>query len=153
MLGRGVKFLFVEQDIVSVEDHVLHHDILVAFELGIRRQTRGIDRHHLLPVHSDAGGLVALRPCLRCAPLPFRGVVLGRRLWCVGLDRGHALLALEPVDLIAQALVFRLGRPQVGPDVFQQVEQLPHEFACLFIGDAVQVKVFEHSAACSRGET
>ena len=71
----------------------------------------------------------------------------------VGLDRGNALLALEPVDLIAQALVLRLGRPQVGPDVLQQVEQLPHEFACLFIGDAVQVKVFEHSAACSRGET
>ena len=30
MPGRGVKLLFVEQDIVSAEDHVLHHDVLVA---------------------------------------------------------------------------------------------------------------------------
>ena len=86
MLGGGVKFLFVEQDIVSVEDHVLHHDVLVAFALGIRRQTHGIEQHRLLPVHSDAGGLVALRPCLRCAPLPFRGVVLA--MWRVALIVG-----------------------------------------------------------------
>ena len=97
-----------------------------------------------------------LRPfdhALRFAPFLFRGVVLGGRLRRVGLDRGLALLALEPVDLVAQALVLRLGRPQVGPDIFQQVEQLPDEFACPFIGDAVQVKVFKHSAAGSRGGT
>jgi hypothetical protein len=40
-----------------------------------------------------------------------------------------ALLALEPVDLVAQALDFRLGCPQVSPHVFQQVEQPLDEFA------------------------
>src|SRR6266568_50018 len=46
-----------------------------------------------------------------------------------------------------------LGCPQVSPHVFQQVEQPSDEFACLGICDAVQVKVFEHSAAGSSRET
>jgi len=48
-----------------------------------------------------------------------------------------ALLSLEPVDLVAQALDFRLGCPEVSPHVFEQVEQPPDECACLCIRDAV----------------
>ena len=55
------------------------------------------------------------------------------------------------ITTVAQALVFRLRRPQVGHDGFQQVEQLPDELACPFICDAVQVKVFKHIAAGSSG--
>jgi len=70
----------------------------------------------------------------------------------VGLDRGLALLSLEPVEFVAQTLDLRLGRPQVGRDVFQQGKQLPDEFARPVIRDAVQVKGFKHTAAGSGRE-
>ena len=113
----------------------------------------GTTRTVVAAVDRDAICLAAFRPRFRCASFLFRGEVLGGRLRRVGLDRGLALLALEPVDLVAQALDFRLGGPQVSSHVFQQVKQPPDEFACLFIGDAVQAKIFEHSAARSRGKT
>jgi hypothetical protein len=72
-------------------------------------------------------------------------------LWLVRLDRGPALLALEPVDLVAQALVLCLGHPQVSHDIFQQVEQLPDELASPVIRNAVQIKVFKHVVAGSSG--
>src|SRR6516162_10222326 len=136
-----------------MEEYILHHHGFVALEHRIRRQVSEINRHHVLSVDREAICLAAFRPRFWRAPFLFRGEVLGGRLRRVGLDRGLTLLALEPVDLVAQTLDFRLGCPQVSLHVFQQVEQPPDEFARLFICDAVQVKVFEHSAACSSGET
>ena len=153
VLRRGVKFLLPEPHMVGAEEHILHHHVCVALEHRIRRQARRINSHHLLPIDRDAVQLTAFRPRFRRATFLFRGEVLGGRLRRVGLDRGLALLALKPVDLVAQALDFRLGCPQLSSHVFQQVEQPPDEFACLFICDAGQVKVFEHSAARSSGET
>ena len=43
MLRRGVKLLFMEQDIVGTEDDVLHHHVLVPLELGIR-QANSLER-------------------------------------------------------------------------------------------------------------
>src|SRR5262245_4984762 len=77
-------------------------------------------------------------------------MVLTGRWWRIGFDLGGALLPLEPVDLVTQMLVLCLGRPQVGHDVFQHVEEPPDEFARSFICDAVQVKLFKHIAAGSR---
>src|SRR2546426_5364490 len=71
----------------------------------------------------------------------------------VGEDRGGALLPLESVDLIAQALIFFLSQPQGSHRVFQHVEQLLDEFASAGICDAVQVQVVKHVAIDSRGET
>src|SRR5712691_420463 len=76
--------------------------------------------------------------------------MLGRRLRRVGLDRRRALLAFEPIDLVAYALVFCLSRPEVGHDIFQHVQQPLDQLACPFIGNAGQVKVFKHSASGSR---
>ena len=70
----------------------------------------------------------------------------------VGLDGGLALLPLEPGNLIAQTLDFRLGRLKVGHDVFQPVEQLLNELAHSVIRDAVQVKVFKHVAMGSSAQ-
>jgi hypothetical protein len=97
--------------------------------------------------------LAPLRPRLGLTPFLFRGMVLARRWWRIGFDLGCALLPLEPVDLVAQALDFRLGCPEVSPHVFSQVEPPPDEFACLFIRDAVEVQLFEQSVAGSSGET
>ena len=77
-------------------------------------------------------------------------MVLGRRLRRVGLDRRRALLAFEPVELVAQALGLCLSRPEVGHDIFQHVQLLLDQLACPFIGNAGQVKVFKHSASGSR---
>src|SRR6266446_2941085 len=68
----------------------------------------------------------------------------------VGEDRGGALLPLESVDLIAQALIFFLSQPQGSHRVFQHVEQLLDEFASAGICDAVQVQVVKHVAIDSR---
>ena len=37
-LAWRVELLFAEQDIVSMDHHILHYHFLVALELGIRRQ-------------------------------------------------------------------------------------------------------------------
>ena len=118
VLRRGVKFLLPEQHIIGAEDHILHHHIFVALDHRIQRQAGGINGHHLLPVDRDAGRLTAFRPRFRRAPFLFRGEILRGRLRRVGLDRGLALCSLEPVDLIAQTLDFRLGCPEVSPHVF-----------------------------------
>lgn len=110
-----------------------------------------IDLHDLFPVDGNTVHLAAFRPPLGCTPFLFRGVVRARRLWLGRLDRGPALLALEPVDLVAQALVLCLGRPQVSHDIFQQIEQPPDELASPGIRNAVQIKVFKHVVAGSGG--
>src|SRR6266852_5328888 len=140
----------MEQDIVGAEDHVLYHHVLVSLEHGIWRQVRRIDLHHLLPVEGNPVRFAVFRPGLRLTPFLFRVVVLGRRLRRVGLDRRRALLAFEPVELVAQALVLCLSRPEVGHDTFQHVQQPLDQLACPFIGNAGQVKVFKHSASGSR---
>src|SRR5712691_3699893 len=149
MLRRGVKLLFMKQDIVGTEDDVLHHHILVPLEPGIRRQAVRIDLHDLFPVDGNTVHLAAFRPPLEFTPFLFRGVVRAGWLWLVRLDRGPALLALEPVDLVAQALVLCLGYPQVSHDIFQQIEQLPDELASPVIRNAVQIKVCKHVVAGS----
>jgi hypothetical protein len=126
------------------EDDFLHHHVLVPLELGIRRQTVWIDLHDLFPVDGNTVYLAAFRPPLGGTPFVFRGVVRTGQLWLVRLDRRPALLALEPVDLVAQALVLCLGHPQVRHDIFQQIEQLPDELASPVIRNAVQIKVFKH---------
>ncbi len=155
MLGRGVKFLCMEQDIVAVEDHVLHHHVRRAFEHRIWRWAACINFQHLLSVARDVLRLTPFRPPFRRVPFRFQGVVLGGRLRRVGFDRGLALLTLESGDFVAQALVFRLRCPQLSHDVFEPVEQRLNEFARAVIRDAVQVKVFKHvqGAPERRGHT
>src|SRR6516165_1004662 len=79
----------MEQDVVGAGGDVLHHHVLVAFEHGIRRQTIGIDLHHLCPVNGNTVCFVAFRPGLRLAPFLFRGVVRvgggGVLDWTLGL--------------------------------------------------------------------
>jgi hypothetical protein len=140
----------MEQHIVGTEEDILHHHVLIPLELGIRRQAVCSDRQHLFPIDRNAGSLAALRPRLGLPPFLFRGMVLAGRWGRVGLDCGCTLLPLESVDLVTQALVLCLGRPQVGHDVFQHVEELLDELARSFICDTVQVKIFKHIAAGSR---
>ena len=71
----------------------------------------------------------------------------------LGLIVGWPCSPLSRLISLRRRWILCLGCPQVSHDVFQQVEQPPDEFACLFICDAVQVKVFKHSAAGSSGET
>src|SRR6516165_3648092 len=136
----------MEEDIVGVEDHVLHQHVRVALEDGIRRQVASINLHHHLPIDRDMGRLTPFRPPFRRVSFLFRGVVLGRRWGRVGFDGGLALLPLEPGDLVAEALDLRLGCLEVRHDVFEPVAQLLHEVARSVIRDAVQVKVFKHVA-------
>lgn len=142
----------MEEDSVGAEDDVLSHHVFVAFQHGIWRPAVPIDLSHLCPVDRDTVRFAAFRPRLWRAPFLCRGVVLGGRGRRVRLDGGLALLSLEPVEFVAQTLDVRLGRPPVGHDVFQQGAQLPDEFACPIIRDAVQGKVFKHTASGSSGE-
>jgi hypothetical protein len=73
------------------------------------------------------------------------GGVIGRRR-SIRFDRGLALLALEVVDLIAQALVFGLRGAQVGGQGFDEVQQPNDQLTRTLVGDAAQVKVIEHWA-------
>jgi len=78
-------------------------------EHGIWRQVGRIDLHHLLPVESNTGPFCGLltRSSAYAVPVPRSGP--WERLRRVGLDRRRALLAFEPVELVAQALVLCLA--------------------------------------------
>jgi hypothetical protein len=65
-------------------------------------------------------------------------------LLLVGLDLGLALFPLQPSDLVAQTLILRLRRPQIGGYVFQQVEQPDDELSGPFVFDAAQIKVVKY---------
>ena len=78
----------------------------------------------------------------RLAALAFGGMIGGR--WFVGFDVGLALFALEPVDLVTQALVLLLENTQVSRQILDQIEQTDDQRACAFILNASQIKVIEH---------
>src|SRR2546426_12821181 len=48
VLRWGVPLLFMKEDIIGAEDHVLYHHVLVPLEHGIWRQVGRIDLRHLL---------------------------------------------------------------------------------------------------------
>jgi hypothetical protein len=93
----------MEQDIVDMENDVLHHDVLVPLELRIWRQAGRINRHHLFSVEGEALRLTVFRLDFGRAPFLPRGVILAGLLWRVGPDSRRALFPLEPVDLVTQA--------------------------------------------------
>ena len=68
MLRRRVPFLFMKQDIVGAEEHVLHHHVLVPLEHGIRRQVGRINLHHLFPVDDHTVRFAVFRPGLWLTP-------------------------------------------------------------------------------------
>ena len=91
--GRRVELLFAEQDVAGADHDILHDDLLIAFELGIRGQRGRIDGQHLLPVNRNRLPRPALAPFAWLAPFPFRGVLGGGRLGTVGLN-GEARISV-----------------------------------------------------------
>ena len=130
----------------GAEDDILHHHLLVPFELGIRRQERRVDGQHLVSVDANRLVLAALRPRAGLPSFPLGRVVCWGRRGDIRFDGGFALFALEAVVLIAQALHLHLSVPQVGGHVFEQVQQPDEELAGSFILDAGEIKVVKHGA-------
>lgn len=59
----GVLLLLcVEEDVVRLEPHVLHHDVFVTLELGIGRQAGPIHRQAGFPRNGNAVALGAFTP-------------------------------------------------------------------------------------------
>lgn len=66
--------------------------------------------------------------------------------WGGRLDYGLALLALESVDFLPQALNFRLGVAQIGGHSFNNVAQPNAEITPAILGYAAEIKVIKYRA-------
>jgi hypothetical protein len=143
VLRRRVKDLFMKQDVVGADDDILHDHVLVALELGIRRQVGWVEAGNVLAVDGDGGTLAALDPFGGLVALALRGVI-GSGWLGVGLNVGFALFALEAVDLIAQALVLCLDSAQVGGLVFEQIEQTDDQGASALVRNTREIEISKH---------
>jgi hypothetical protein len=136
-----------EEGIVCFEDDVLHHDLLITFELCILGENAGIYLADAFVMGFDAVLLPPFFSLFSFSPFFFRGVVVA---WSfrVSLYVGLSLLPVEAVEFIAELLieifellVFLLKR-------LNQVEQLAEGIPRLIeIHDGAHVKVVQHGAA------
>jgi hypothetical protein len=117
---------------------VLHRDLFVILELGIRRQALWLNIKLFDAIDLDLVQLATLLPLLRLMPLLLRGMVGGHTLRPIGLDVRLSLFALEAVEFITQALVlltqFLVLRLQGLDQVEQHHGRLPGALKVLDLG-------------------
>jgi len=135
----------VETHVVGAKDDVLHHHGCVALELGIRRQAGRVHLQCLFPMNLNAGFLAALLASFGFAPLLLRRIIRPHRLCLAGLDVGLALFPFQPIVFIPQTLIICLCIPQVGAQVFNQVQQPFNQLTGVLVFYAAQVYRFQHS--------
>ncbi len=140
---RGLPHLEAIANVVGRNAQLLHDEVTIPFEAGVRRQrlTRG-DLDGL--VNRQLLALAALRRA-RTLAVRLLGVRrLGRRVHTARLELRLRLLALEHGDLVAQ-LLNQLRLPQYLLDELLDLpEQSIHQRTALCLGDVRQLFVARH---------
>jgi hypothetical protein len=143
--GGGVIDFLTKTDRLHCKTEVLNDDLLVAFELGVGRQPRGIEGEYFGAIDDEAVQLGTLLPGLGLVAL-----LLGREVFRRGTrgalgarvgKGGPPLLAFETVDLIFQELVLLAQGKHLGIELLDEVKKANDGLASRRIGNAVEIEM------------
>ncbi|OQA16173.1 MAG: hypothetical protein BWY63_02766 [Chloroflexi bacterium ADurb.Bin360] len=140
--GRGgIVLLFRKLHIVGLHHHILHHHHFITLEFRVGWQERGVDRQHFFSVNLHGRLFLALLSGACLPPFSLRRMRGRAGFGGIPFDVGFILLAFEPVQFIAQALILRLRLTQVGGQLLDQIQQLLDQQTSLFVLDSSQIKI------------
>ncbi len=141
--GRRIPYFLAEAHIIGTNEDVLDDHVFIALEDGIRRQRGRVNCQWLLAVDLDWGAFPTLATFNPSVAFGFGRIVCWWARWGRRFDVWLALFTLQAIDVVTQALDFRLGLTQgrglIGNDIEQTYNHGPHAL----IRDTAQIKIVQ----------